>query len=193
MNSKLILAAAAAAAFVTPAYANPVSGPRLEVVAGLDNANVDEGNFAAGVDDSANGVVWGLGAGYDVAVGGKSAIGIDVEANESTAGWAGKEDQTRWDIDLTRDLYAGARFTTQVMPNVALYAKVGYTNLGLKARDKVGNTTTIVSDHADGVRGALGAQYLLDKNVYFGAEYRYSNYEGGLSRNNAVVTAGYRF
>ena len=39
----------------------------------------------------------------------------------------------------------------------------------------------------------LGAQYALGSHAYLGAEYRYSNYEAGLSRHQAVGTIGFRF
>lgn len=189
MNTKLFVAAVAFAAVVaTPANANSVSGPRVEAVIGWDSVSLESQD-----DDSASGMAYGFGAGYDLAVGGRSAIGIDVEGTNSTSGWNYREDGVRSSLDLTRDLYVGARFTTQVAQDVALYAKVGYTNLGLKSREKEGNTTTTRTAHADGVRGALGAQYQLNGGAYLGAEYRYSNYEADISRNQVVGTLGWRF
>jgi len=45
-----------------------------------------------------------------------------------------------------------------------------------------------------GVRGALGAQYGNNEDAtYYGAQYRYSNYEQGVIRHQAGLFVGTRF
>ena len=51
----------------------------------------------------------------------------------------------------------------------------------------------MIEGEADGGRVGLGAQFLIGKSAYVGAEYRYSNYEAGLSRNQVALTVGTRF
>ena len=42
-------------------------------------------------------------------------------------------------------------------------------------------------------RSGLGYEYLLSGKSYLKLEYRYSNYEGGIERNQAVTGFGFRF
>ena len=49
------------------------------------------------------------------------------------------------------------------------------------------------SANADGVRVGAGAEYAIGPNSYVKAEYRYSNYEGGFERHQALAGFGFRF
>ncbi len=53
--------------------------------------------------------------------------------------------------------------------------------------------TTSESANGDGIRAGVGGQYALGANSYIGTEYRYSNYEAGLSRHQVAATFGFRF
>ena len=103
---KILFASAASAALLaaTPALAQDaqdttaVSGPRVEALVGYDRVKID------GEHDG--GVLFGIGAGYDFAVGNGVSLGADVEATEST--------QKEGDADVAqvkagRDLYASGR------------------------------------------------------------------------------------
>lgn len=181
---KILFATAAASAALlsaTPALAQEataVSGPRIEAVVGYDRVKV--------VGEKDGGALFGVGAGYDFAVGPAVSLGADVEATEST--------QKEGDPDIAqvkagRDLYAGGRVTYAVSPTANLYVKGGYTNARFKATDGV------VTDAAnfDGYRLGAGGQLTLTNKAYVGAEYRHSNYEQGLSRNQVALTVGTRF
>ena len=41
--------------------------------------------------------------------------------------------------------------------------------------------------------GGIGAQFGLNRNLYLGGKYRYSNYEADFSRHQVVGTLGLRF
>jgi len=181
---KILYAAAVTAAVLgaTPALAQgaPVapSGPRVEAIVGYDRVK------AAGEKDG--GVLFGIGAGYDYAVGNGVAIGADLEATDST--------QKEGDADVAqvkagRDLYAGGRVTLAVSPAANLYVKGGYTNARFKATDGEDSA----SENFDGFRLGAGGQLAISGKAYVGAEYRYSNYEKGLSRNQVALTVGTRF
>ncbi|KRA81194.1 outer membrane protein [Altererythrobacter sp. Root672] len=190
MNSKLFVAAAFAAVIATPAFANPASGPRIEGVVGWDKPSID------GLDDAQNGadgVVFGLGVGYDTVVANALAIGIDAEITDGDAGWKFSDDEDGASLLFGRDLYVGARFTTQASDKISLYAKVGYTNARLTSVVTEDGVSEKDSASAEGFRTGLGAQYLVTNNAYLGTEYRYSNYEAGLSRHQVVATLGWRF
>jgi outer membrane immunogenic protein len=174
-------AAVALAAIATPANA-AVGGGRIEAVVGYDNVSFDLGG---GVDADASGILYGIGAGYDFAVGEKVALGIDVEAAESTADFEAGTDR----VAAGRDLYAGVRLTTALSDKANLYFKAGYTN----ARLKVETATLTDAANGDGVRGGVGLQFLVGKSMYIGGEYRYSNYEADFTRHQGVATLGFRF
>ena len=180
---KILFVTAASAAFLsaTPALAQAApapAGPRVEAVVGYDRVK------ALGEKDG--GALFGIGAGYDVAVGPSLSLGADIEATESTQK-VGDEDIAQ--VKAGRDLYAGGRITYAVSPTANLYVKGGYTNAKFKATDGVDS----FSENFDGYRLGAGGQLALSGKAYVGAEYRYSNYEQGLARNQVAMTVGTRF
>ena len=181
---KILYATAVSAAVLgaTPALAEAASaapaGPRVEALVGYDRVK------ALGEKDG--GVLFGLGAGYDFAVSNGVSLGADIEATESTQ----KEgDEDIAEVKAGRDLYAGGRVTFAVSPSANLYLKGGYTNARFKATDGIDT----VAENFDGYRLGAGGQMAVSGKAYVGAEYRYSNYEHGLSRNQVALTAGTRF
>ena len=167
-------AAAAAFAVATPAMAQDVktapTGVRVEALVGWDRPGID------GFHD--NGVLFGVGAGYDFAVGNAVSLGVDVEATDSTASEDG--------VSTGRDLYAGGRANFAVSPNANVYVKAGYTNARIKVED-------FGAANGDGFRVGAGAQYGIGGKAYVGGEYRYSNYEAGFERHQVALTVGTRF
>jgi outer membrane immunogenic protein len=180
---KILFATAASAAFLaaTPALAQAAAapaGPRVEALVGYDRVK------AGGEKDG--GALFGIGAGYDFAVGPAVSLGADIEATESTQ----KEgDEDIAEVKAGRDLYAGGRVSFAVSPTANLYVKGGYTNARFKATDGVDT----VAENFDGFRLGAGGQMTIAGKAYVGAEYRYSNYEAGLSRNQVALTVGTRF
>ena len=172
----ILAATAAAFAFATPAMAQDTAtttaaptGFRVEALAGWDRPGAD--GFHA------NGVLFGVGAGYDVAVGNTVSLGVDVEASDSTA----KKDG----VKTGRDLYAGGRVNFAVSPNANVYVRGGYTNARFKEEGFGANL--------DGFRVAGGGQFGIGGKAYVGGEYRYSNYEAGVDRHQVALTVGTRF
>lgn len=180
---KILFATAASTAFlaVTPAFAQATSsltGPRVEAIVGYDSVKA--------LGESDDGVLYGIGAGYDFAVSPSASLGIDVEATDSTQ----KESAGIEEIRAGRDLYAGARATFAISPKANVYVKGGYTNARFKYDGSLGS----ISDNADGYRLGAGAQFALSGKSYVGGEYRHSRYEGGdLKRNQVALTLGTRF
>ena len=181
---RIILAAAVlAAATATPAFAQDASAPasfsggHVEVVGGYDSVH--------GAGDSTDGVLYGIAGGYDFRSGG-AVFGIEAEASESSTGECVGTDC----FEASRDLYVGGRLGAVVANNVLLYAKAGYTN----ARFDITTGGLTDSGNLDGVRGGAGVELALRNSpVSLRAEYRYSNYEGGVSRNQGLVGLGIRF
>ena len=174
-------ASAAAVLAATPALAQeaPIApaGPRVEAVVGYDRVK------ALGEKDG--GALLGIGAGYDYAVSNTVSIGADIEASESTQ----KESAGVAEVKAGRDLYAGGRVSFAVSPTANLYVKGGYTNARFKADDGVDS----FSENFEGYRLGAGGQLIVTGKTYVGSEYRYSNYEDGLSRHQLALTVGTRF
>ena len=169
----LFAAAAAAIAFATPAMAQNATAPagfRVEGLVGYDRPGVD------GFHSS--GVLFGIGAGYDFALGSAVSLGVDAEATDSTAKKSG--------VSTGRDLYAGGRVNFALSPTANLYVKGGYTNARFKESGFGGA-------NFDGFRLGAGGQVAVSGKAYVGAEYRYSNYEAGLDRHQVALTLGTRF
>jgi len=187
VNKFLALTAVSVAALAaTPALAQAPQGPRVEALVGYDVVKIDLGR--AGIDDSFKdeGVLYGVGAGFDFALGNGAALGVDVEASDSTT----KESNIAGSVRTGRDLYAGGRVSFPLGADGSnVYLKGGYTNARLTATDGV----TTVSGNADGYRLGGGAQFAVAGKAYVGGEYRYSNYEGGLERHQLAATLGTRF
>lgn len=180
MTRNLYLAATAAAAFAfaSPALAQDASsanpapaGFRIEAVLGYDRVGIE------GIHG--DGFLYGIGAGYDLSLGGPVSVGVDGEISDSTA--------KKFGIESSRDLYAGGRVNVAVGPRANFYVKGGYTNARFTLEEDD------FSAKVDGFRIGAGGQYMIAGNTYVGAEYRYSNYESGVDRNQVAATIGTRF
>lgn len=183
-----LAAGVALVAIAAPAHASNHSGGRIEALVGWDHPSLGLDDFGLDGNINSDGIVFGIGAGYDFAVGPTASIGIDLEASESTADFDFDDGVDTAEIAAGRDLYVGGRATFVVSPTANVYVKAGYTNARFRA-ELNGNSE---SANADGVRGGIGAQFALGGNAYVGGEYRYSNYEADLSRHQAVLTFGFR-
>lgn len=191
---KFVLAALLAGTIAAPALAQqgaPQGGLRVEGVVGYDRTGVE--------DENANGVLYGVGVGYDVQAG-NAVVGIEAEATESSGDECVSATVIATDqlcANLGRDLYVGGRVGALVGSNTLLYAKAGYTNarIGLDYEDGTAATAADFSTrrNLDGVRAGVGAQFGLGANSYIKTEYRYSNYEDGFDRHQVVGGFGFRF
>lgn len=192
---KYIVAALLASSFAAaPALAQdgaPFTGPRIEGLVGWDRSQVEDG----GRED---GVAYGVGVGYDFQMGG-AVVGIEGEAAASTTDECVTDAVTTGDelcFKAKRDLYAGARIGTVVGSNTLLYAKGGYSNAryGLEYDDGgSGAGDYDLSRNLDGARIGAGLEHAIGPNSFVKAEYRYSNYEDGFERHQALAGFGFRF
>jgi outer membrane immunogenic protein len=204
----LVLAALAASAAATPAFAqneNPFTGPHGSVIAGYDV--VKEGE--ADIDNNSDGFLYGLNLGYDFQLGGAVA-GIEAEVSDSTTKARGTDllltgDSLRLDTD--RDLYIGARVGAAVGPTTLLYAKGGYTNARFKLAYNDGTNPVLRQGVTlDGYRLGAGVEQkfnLFGPAGFIKGEYRYSNYKNldyagadidtDVDRHQFLVGVGVRF
>lgn len=187
-----LAAAVAAAGVASPVYAQDAepaaarpsefTGFKVEGLAGYDS-----------------GLVYGIGAGYDLQMG-RFVLGAEGEISDSTdkeclTGVVAPGD--RLCSRLGRNLYAGGRIGFTVAPRTLLYGKIGYTNQRVVADYTAGTPAALASFTAkanlDGIRLGAGLEQKLGRNAYVKGEYRYSDYENGDFRHDGVVGIGFRF
>jgi len=179
MKNVTIAAAIAASVLASPVMAQEkgdFSGVKATAIAGYDNIDLD----IAGIDN-VDGFLYGATLGYDMQSG-NIVYGLELEATEST----GNISDATGRIEAGRDLYAGGRLGVVVGDTALLYAKAGYTNARVSSPGLGG-------DNGDGVRVGAGIEYQLSDNMFARGEYRYSNYEAGVSRNQGLVSLGMKF
>lgn len=189
-----LTAVATAALAATPALAQAPQGPRVEAIVGYDAPRVkvnDSGIVGTFKDE---GVVYGIGAGYDFALSNGVSLGADIEATDSTV----KEGNAAGTLRAERDLYAGGRVSFPLGADGSnVYLKGGYTNARFSAEQqgtRLGNTQLVtVKENLDGYRLGGGAQFALAGKAYIGGEYRFSDYENDVRRHQVVATVGTRF
>lgn len=187
MRKFMVATLLASAGFATSAHAQDVNpsftGPRVEAILGYDHvgagSSVDNNNDRD--DQSIDGLLYGVGVGYDIAVGG-AVVGAEGEFTDSTA----KSD--RFDptdtfgfgrVSQGRDLYVGARAGILANPQTLIYVKGGYTNTKLNVLAGNTNQTTDTAFKLDGWRIGGGIERAINTNTFAKVEYRYSKYDSG--------------
>lgn len=218
-----MVAGASTLAVATPALAqgqgdsdSTFTGPRVEAILGYDITKAgssENDDLNADNDESMEGLLYGVGVGYDIDLGGV-VVGAEGELTDSTANTKYKNGDFEGfgfgNVKAGRDLYVGARVGAKVAPNALVYVKGGYTNARLNIRSNDGATTYNEKFDLDGWRAGAGAEVALSNNLYTKLEYRYSNYSKGevdfggslpdsdrfsvdTDRHQVVAGVGYRF
>ena len=210
----------ASTALIAPASAQTATsadftGPRIGVLGGYDTIRPgsSEDTDVEGDDQSADGFLYGVELGYDVAVGDRMVIGAEAELTDSTGETDADPTDPNYfgygDVNVGRDIYVGARVGYVVAPQTLLYAKGGYTNAKLDAQLVDGSSADDAGFKLDGWRVGAGVERKFGTNVYGKLEYRYSNYEDAkfeydtgastgsfdvdTDRHQVLVGVGYRF
>lgn len=222
---RMLSLAALAAAVAVPAMAQDAPAPtrsqgeiiftgfRVEGHVGYSHANVqlfnrDDFPDLAAIDNDAgsDGVMLGVGVGYDVDLAGLvvgAEAGIDWTLGDSRLQVGDVDTEVK--LDYGRDIEVGARVGKRIGRNLLLYAKGGYTNLRVNARgtglidfDGVGDGGFRASGNLDGWRVGGGAEVALPAGFLGGAaygklEYRHSEYDADVSKDEALLALGFRF
>jgi outer membrane immunogenic protein len=185
---KKILAALAASAALPacPALAQDAqasfTGPRIEATVGWDKSksgsSVDD-DTTRDLDQSIDGLLYGGGVGFDVAMGDTFVVGAEAELTDSKASVDNDGVPNTFNlgrVEAGRDIYVGARAGFVVGERLLVYAKGGYTNARFNL---VGTDGTVDLDQrldTDGWRIGAGAEMALSENAFAKVEYRYSKY-----------------
>lgn len=163
-------------------------GARAELHGGFDG--LDRRNNSASEDGFA-----GIGVGYDFSINDKTFVGVEANLDESGAKItstpaAGVRATVKANLDINVNARVG---TTLSDGKTKVYGLIGYANLRIKAKVTGGGVSVSDSANADGYRIGLGVQRDIGKRAYAKVEYRYTNYEGGFTRNQGLVGVGIRF
>lgn len=191
---RLFAASLLLSALATPALAQdntdkPFEGASITAITGVDRAGA--------LDANGTGVIYGGQLGYDIQSG-KAVFGVEGEVSGASTKYCTTNTSPGTYCDKAgRDLYVGGRLGYVVSPTTMVYVKAGYTN----ARDKFTyrDSVTPANDYSasgnqDGIRGGVGVETRIGKNLTAKAEYRYSNYaDSSYSRNQGVVGLGFHF
>lgn len=164
---KLFVSAIAAvmAVVATPALADTVVSPRVEVRAGMSDVVNGIGNDFAYVK---NQVTYGAAVGADLIVNDKFVVGAEASIDNA--------------FKDTRDIGVAARAGYLVTPATLVYGKVGYANYQNAFDFKF-----------DGLRVGAGVEVEVLGPVYAGAEYQYTNFEHGYGKHGAFAKVGVKF
>jgi outer membrane immunogenic protein len=217
MRKIMVATLLAGSAVASPALAQDTgatfTGPRVEAILGYDHtgagSSVDNDN---GDDDqSIDGLLYGVGAGYDFNLG-SAVVGVEGEFTDSTAKSSRNPftDQFGFGrVSQGRDLYIGARAGILASPNTLVYVKGGYTNSKLNVLAGDTNQSTDTSFKLDGWRVGGGVERAFNQNMFGKLEYRYSKYDSAqidfpngatstefeidTDRHQVVASVGWRF
>ena len=186
----LATVAVATPAFAQDAAPGPFTGAHVEVTTGVDRVR--------GGGTGETGLAYGIAGGYDFQTSGGALFGVEAEVADSTAKDCDSSVLVAGDracFKAKRDLYAGGR-AGFVTGNTLIYGKVGYTNARMGASYEDGTAATAAdfstAGNLDGIRVGGGMETNVGRFL-LKAEYRYSNYEQGISRHQGLVGVGVRF
>jgi outer membrane immunogenic protein len=185
----ILYALASLAALVAVATPASAEGFRAEIHGGWDHVRAN--------GEGESGLVYGIGAGYDVAIAPKVELGLDLSADLSSVDECETSVVVTADracLDAGRDLAAAVRLGYKVGPRGTVYALAGYTNARFRFDYTTpAGVTTRVSDNLDGFRLGAGYQHAFGDKAYAKVEYRYSNYENDVSRHQMLLGIGLNF
>ncbi|MEO1921475.1 outer membrane beta-barrel protein [Blastomonas marina] len=199
MKKTILLAAMATSIAATPALAQSAPGGlHVGALAGYEGIDVEaeDGSATANADSA----VYGINAGYDIALGG-AFVGVEGEISTSSgttefpSTFAGARDGLETDAQY----YIGARAGFALTPGVTAYGKVGYTSLDTRAFTQAGSLAEL-EENAGGIRYGGGVQIGLPGPLEARVEYRRSEYDdlasadfGKTTTDQVVVGLGVRF
>lgn len=196
MNKILTLVALVAGTAATPALAQ--GGLHVGAIAGYEGIDVESADGSVSAD--ADSAVYGVTAGYDLALG---SLFVGVEGELSTSGGSTEFPDSfsgaRDSLDADGQYYVGARAGVALTPGIAAYGKIGYTSLSTTAFTSSGSLDEL-QERAGGMRYGAGLQVQLPGPLEGRVEYRRSRYKdvndgtyGDATTNQVVAGLGVRF
>ena len=188
----LFAAAATAAVVATPAMAAPFAGPYVGVELGLDNYEVQAEDIFAPGDEfdglSGNGIVGGVFAGYDVAVG-NAFNGLEAKASLSDASATYDDTVDSLTVRAKETFGATARAGVMLNESTGVFARAGWAN----TKFKVNLNGVTDSDTDDGLVLGAGLQTRLGANASLRVEYVRTDYNDFIKNNSVLAGVAFHF
>lgn len=204
LRTLTVAALLAATAVAVPSAAADFSGFRAEVQGGWDNPQVTydvyttTGVYVGEYHKNHSGFFYGAEAGYDFPVSDTVILGALASIGGTTVSLEPQAQNTLYttnaNVGFNWNIAARAGF--KVADSTLLYASGGYASTNIKYY--VNNVVTPgLSYEASRTYGGFllagGVEQAFGEQFYGKLEYRYSNYQSGVSRNQIVAGAGMRF
>ena len=168
----------------SPAVAQGFKG---DVHVGLDSISSD--------GESQEGVTYGLSLSYDLQQP-RTVLGVQVDL-DATDNQSCESDvivtSDRVCIAGKRDNAISLRLGGKLGNDAMIVGTIGYANGRFEASYAGAGINTSTHETLDGVRVGIGLQVDVRRMLYAQAAYRYTNYEQGVSRNQAIVGLGLKF
>lgn len=177
----------------TPALAEDFTGPRVEAVIGWDQLRFDISDYGEAGRAKRSDLGYGVAAGYDMLLSPNLIGGLEAGLNFSDGDYAFGDSTTGGSLHAGRDLSLAARLGTKLSENALLYGKIGYSNFRTRSTQTIAGTSTSSLTNLDGVLLGVGAEVAISPRAYLKSEYRYTNYEKGVARNDILTGIGVRF
>jgi outer membrane immunogenic protein len=186
----------------TPSLAADFAGPHVEATLGWNHEDKN-----SSFPRSRDGLIYGVGAGYDLRFG-RIVAGVQgewadttakscVHANESDPGLGSFVGRDCYRSG--RSIFAGARLGYVAADHTLLYALGGYANVHRKTvfDGTIDGAPAHAVDHVDrdGYRVGAGIEQAIASHAFVKAEYRYTHTGrySGLNQNQVVTALGLRF
>jgi outer membrane immunogenic protein len=182
----------ALALLTAPAVAQEFVGPRVEGVIGWDEQRYDN-EFVVGGAGRNPSLGYGFAVGYDAAIGNGLIAGVEggMLFSDRTLRFGTADDGGL--VRPRRDLELSGRLGITIADRAMLYGKIGYSNFQIREGLLDGGTETSRKSSLDGVRLGAGIEVPINLTTYLKTEYRYSNYERGVQKNDVLTGFGIRF
>lgn len=182
------------AAFGRPVQAQDFTGPRVEARIGWDQLRFDLDDVGVDGSNKESDLAWGVAVGYDVPLQRSLVAGVEAGVTFSDIDFAASDGTTTYGFHAKRDIELSGRLGARVGSAALLYGKLGYTNFRLGSESVAAETLSdLGSKNLDGLRLGAGLEVAVAPSAYLKSEYRHSNYEDGVSRNEILTGAGFRF
>lgn len=151
----------------------------------------------AGININGGGVSVAGRAGVDTTIGKNAFIGIGLGAGKNGAkdcydSYLNLGDQLC--IKGGRELLAEARLGYETNGKTKIYGVLGYTSLGIKGTYTYrGQTGVSPTSTLNGVSAGFGVETMIGSKAFLRSEFRYGNYEGGVTSTSLMPTIGFKF
>jgi outer membrane immunogenic protein len=152
---------------------------------------------SAGININGGGVSVTGRAGVDTNIGKNAFIGIGLGAGKNAAkdcydSYLNLGD--RLCIKGGRELLAEARLGYETNGKTKIYGVLGYTSLGIKGTYTYrGQTGVSPTSTLSGVSAGFGVETMIGSKAFLRTEFRYGNYEGGVTSTSLMPTIGFKF